>query len=93
MRNIGNETLLEPGKFIVFIDLLLKGLRHVVEGTTKVCHFIGAAGVTGVNAHIKISVSKFSSGGCSSSDRSQNVIDQHEGDHGNKQQERNSCKD
>ena len=93
MRNIGNETLLEPGKLVVFIDLLLEGLRHVVEGATKVCHFIGAPGVTGVNAHIKISVSKFSSGGCSSPDRSQNVIDEHEGDHGNEQKERNSCKD
>ena len=78
--DIRNEALLEPRELVIFINFLLKRLGHVIKGTPKIRHLIATSGIAAVNSHIKISFSKLSCRGCSTTYRSQDVIDQNEGD-------------
>ena len=93
VRDIRDEALLEPRELVIFINFLLKRFGHVIKSTPKICHLIATAGITAVNSNIKISFSKLPCRCRSTTYRSQDVIDQDEGDDRNQQQERNPGED
>ena len=80
VRDIRDEALLEPRELVIFINFLLERFGHVIKGTPKIRHLIATSGIATVNSNIKISFGKLSCRCRSTTYRSQDVIDQNEGD-------------
>ena len=72
--NIGDETLLQAREFVVLVDCVFQGGRHVVEGGSQVGKFVSTFDV---NAGVQISVGQECGSRCGTSHGAEDLIDRH----------------